>query len=56
MRREYPKLRDIDEDIWAYQAKLRSLKAGTKNHTEVRELLLGLKVKRKANRYIIKWI
>ena len=48
MRREYPKLKDINEDIWAYQAKLRSLKAGTKNHTEVRELLMGLKVRRKA--------
>lgn len=48
MRKEYPKLNDIDEDIWAYQAKLKSLEVGTLDYKTVSNYLSNLRVKRKA--------
>ena len=47
MLKEYYKLKDINEDIWAYEAKLRSLQVGTYEHRIVKKYLLGLKLRKK---------
>ena len=48
MRKEFPKLKDIDEHIWAYQAKLKSLEVGSSDYKTVSNYLADLRDKRKA--------
>jgi hypothetical protein len=48
MIKEYYKLKDINQDIWAYQVKLRSLDRESSEYRVYKKFLSGLKVRRKA--------
>ena len=47
MIKEYYKLKDINQDIWAYKAKLKSLDRESSEYGVVEKFLSGLKVRRK---------
>ena len=48
MIKEFYKLSDINEVIWAYDAKLRSLDTASEDYNITKDYLDGLKVKKKA--------
>ena len=48
MLKEYYKLKDIQEDIWHYEAKLRSLRKDSSEYQDVLSFLNGLRVRKKA--------
>jgi hypothetical protein len=48
MRKEYYKLKDFNEDIRHYEAKLRSLCEGSSEYQDVLNFLNGLRVKKNA--------
>ena len=47
MIKEYYKLKDINEDIWAYQAKLRSLDRESSEYLVCKKFLSGLKIRKR---------
>ena len=47
MQKEYYKLKDINEDIWAYKSKLRSLDPKSEMFRTYQDFLSGLKLRKK---------